>query len=188
MKPSEDLAEPSGTDTKNRITSVVIHMPRMGQHTDCGIYACIPYLFLVLAIYQAGLIGSSFECLQFLTFGVIALIVGSDLPDIDARKAPIHDLFLITTFGVVYVASAILGGLRPFPALTLASVSVVVFKKKMPGHRGFMHTIRASMLFGLSLSVISFCLGASLVLAAWVGLSLFAGCVLHLVMDGHLKW
>ena len=53
-------------------------MPLMGKHIDCGIYACVPYFFLVMGMHHAGLI-NSIETVQFLSFGITALIIGSDL-------------------------------------------------------------------------------------------------------------
>ena len=161
-------------------------MPLMGKHIDCGIYACVPYFFLVMGMHHAGLI-NSIETVQFLSFGITALIIGSDLPDIDAKKAPVRGLLAVAIFGAVFIGSVKFYKLSHLLAGSLATGSVLTYEKKMPKHRGFMHTVRAGLLLGLVLSVISLNLGASLTLAIWVGFSLFVGCLVHLSADRHLK-
>ncbi len=71
-------------------------MPMMMEHLDAGFKGLVPHFVLVLAMFKTGiLIGSWHEFVGFTVLGSLALILGSDLPDIDARSAPIHKLFAV---------------------------------------------------------------------------------------------
>lgn len=139
-------------------------MANAAEHFDSGMYACIPYFFLALSFYLSGfLINSGFELVEFTVFGVIALTVGSELPDIDLKNSHIHRMFLIL-----------------FPPL-------IALRKLMPGHRKFIHTIKCGAMFGLMLASICLLAGVEIKLSFWLGVFLFLGIIVHLMKDKKLK-
>ena len=105
----------------------------------------------------------SFELVEFTVFGIIALMVGSELPDIDLRNSHIHRMLLIL-----------------FPQF-------IVFRKLMPRHRKSIHTVKCGAMFGLMLASIYLLTGVEITLSFWLGVSLFLGVIVHLAEDKYLK-
>jgi membrane-bound metal-dependent hydrolase YbcI (DUF457 family) len=70
-------------------------MPYMKEHIDSGIIAGLGVVLLLAFAYSRGIIPTSYDLFSLSLFAVIMIILGSDLPDIDSRTAPIHKIFQI---------------------------------------------------------------------------------------------
>ena len=79
-------------------------------------------------------------------FAVIGIVIGSDLPDIDAKRAPISKMFQIFVPGTLVLVSLGWVGLWPPLGFALGALALWLYPKQMPRHRGSVHTIRAGLL------------------------------------------
>ncbi len=161
----------------------------MMEHLDAGFKGAVVHLLIVLGMYETGIIVDSWYTLVgFAGFGSAALVVGSDLPDIDAKSAPIHKLFGILVPGSVLLV--LLGPLGiPFLwACAAAGLSFMAYLRLMPPHRRFIHTTRAGLIMGTILAILlALVVDLSAKVSLWGGFSLFLGHMVHLWKDRWIK-
>ena len=84
-------------------------MPCMMEHLNAGFYASMGVVTVLITGFHYGYIASQYDVLRFSLLAVIFIIIGSDLPDIDAKKAPISKMFQILGPGTVVLVSLGLG-------------------------------------------------------------------------------
>ena len=82
-------------------------MPYMWEHINAGIYASVAVCILPVVGVVRGFIPTSYDLCRSLT-AFIAITIGSDLPDIDAKRAPISRMFQIlvpatVTIGLLWI-------------------------------------------------------------------------------------
>jgi len=159
----------------------------MKEHIDSGIYASIAVVLLLLFAHSKGIVPTGYDLFILSLFAVIMITLGSDLPDIDSRNAPIHKIFQILFPGVVILISLVL--LKPDVVLSLVHgiVALVFYTKLMPGHRQFVHTMRAGVLFGGIIAILLHLVFGSLILSIWSGICLSFGYFVHLLKDRWIR-
>lgn len=164
-------------------------MPMMMEHLDAGFKGAVVHLLIVLGMYETGIMVESWhELVGFVGFGSAALVVGSDLPDIDAKSAPIHKLFAILVPASVLLV--LLGPLGiPFLwAFVAAGLSGFAFLRLMPPHRRFIHTTRAGLIMGAILAILlAAMVNITAKVSLWAGFSLFLGHMVHLWKDRWIR-
>lgn len=82
-------------------------MPYMKEHLDSGIIASLGVVLLLVYAYTRGVIPTGYDLFSMSLFAAIMITIGSDLPDIDSRTAPIHKLFQILVPGGVILISLV---------------------------------------------------------------------------------
>ncbi len=140
-------------------------------------------------MYKTGTIIESWtEFVGFVGLESAALVVGSDLPDIDAKSAPIHKLYLVLVPGSVILIFLGPVGFSLRWASIAAALSLLAFLRLMPPHRRFIRTIRAGlMMAGVLAGLLVVLVGFPGKIGLWTGLSLFLGHVIHLWKDGWVR-
>ena len=118
---------------------------------------------------------------------VIGIVIGSDLPDIDAKSAPISKLFQILVPGAVVLVSLGLLGVWPPLAFALGAIAFAVYTWRMPRHRGGIHAVRAGVLLGAILAALLYTILGDARLCLWAGLCLTFGHVVHLWKDRWVR-
>ena len=98
-------------------------MPYMMEHLKAGFYASMGTVALLIVGFYYGYVATQYDVFRFSLMAVIFIIIGSDLPDIDAKRAPISKMFQIAGPGTVVVLSLGTLGLSPPFALLLGAVS-----------------------------------------------------------------
>ena len=88
-------------------------VPYMREHIDAGSHASLVVVSMLLWAYTKGMIPTHHDLVGLSVFAVISIVVGSDLPDIDARRAPISQMFQVRVLGTVVLVSPGEPGLRP---------------------------------------------------------------------------
>lgn len=161
-------------------------MPRAKKHLLYGAMTLPAPLSLLLFIYHFGCI-SIVDFLKFVFLGGIALLIGSDLPDIDARSAPIHEGIGLVIPPAVFWGSVYFIGLDYIAATALTAASITAFFKLLPKHRGFIHSVRVGCFFGCLISLLIYFLWFRVWLSLWTGVSLLMGYLIHLLTDEELK-
>lgn len=162
-------------------------MPYMKEHVDSGIIASLGVVLLLVFAYSRGIIPMGYDVFALSLFTVIMIILGSDLPDIDSRNAPIHKIFQILVPGAVVLISFVLLKLDIMLSSVHGIVALVFYTKLMPGHRQFVHTMRAGILFGGIVAVLLHSVFGSFVLSIWSGLCLSFGYFVHLAKDRWVR-
>ena len=130
---------------------------------------------------------TQYDVFRFSLLAVIFIIIGSDLPDIDAKRAPISKMFQIAVPGTVVLLSLGTLGLSPPFALLLGAVSFWLYAKRMPRHRGSVHTIRAGLLFGALAAAVLYPALHDLTLCMWSRLCLAFRHFVHLLKDRWVR-
>lgn len=162
-------------------------MPYMKEHLDSGIIASLGVVLLLVYAYTRGIIPTSYDVFALSLFAVIMITLGSDLPDIDSRTAPIHKIFQILVPGAVILISLVLLKLGIWLSLVHGIVVLIFYTKLMPGHRQFVHTMRAGVLFGGIIAILLHSVFGSVVLSIWSGLCLSFGYFVHLAKDRWVR-
>ncbi len=164
-------------------------MPMMMEHLDAGFKGAVVHLLVVLGMYETGIVVDSWQTLVgFLGFGSAALVVGSDLPDIDARSAPIHKLFAVLVPGSVLLVLLGPMGIPLQWASVAAGLSFLAFLRLMPPHRRFIHTARAGLIMGAILAVLLVVVvQVNAKVSLWTGFWLFLGHMVHLWKDRWIR-
>jgi hypothetical protein len=162
-------------------------MPYMKEHIDSGIIASLGVVLLLVFAYSRGIIPTGYDVFALSLFAVIMIILGSDLPDIDSRIAPIHKIFQILIPGAVIIVSLVFLKVNIVLALVHGAVSFIFYTRLMPGHRQFIHTMRAGLLFGVIVAILLHSVFGSLILSIWSGLCLSFGYFVHLAKDGWIR-
>ena len=111
-------------------------MPYMREHLEAGFYASMGVVALFIARFHYGYVASQYDVFRFSLLAVIFIVVRSDLPDIDAKSAPISKMFQIAIPGAVVLVSLELLGLWPPLAFALGAVALWLYTTQMPRHRG----------------------------------------------------
>lgn len=62
----------------------------MKEHIDAGFITSFIVSSLLFAGHAKGLVPTLHDLFVLMLFGWIGIVIGSDLPDIDSRTAPIH--------------------------------------------------------------------------------------------------
>lgn len=119
--------------------------------------------------------------------GVIAVVLGSLLPDMDAPRSPIHD-GMFAFFSILVGSLIIFGGLKIHPYLFVLlpigpALIVYVDRKYLPGHRGIIHTPEAGAVEGGILAITLIIITGNGVFGLWVGFWLAVGHSIHLLAD-----
>lgn len=83
-------------------------MPYMKEHVNAGIIASLGVVLLLVFAYSRGIIPTGHDVFALSLFAVIMIILGSNLPDIDSRNAPIHKIFQILVPVAVILISLVL--------------------------------------------------------------------------------
>ncbi len=162
-------------------------MPYMKEHLDSGIIASLGVVLLLVYAHTRGVIPTGYDIFSMSLFASIMIILGSDLPDIDSRTAPIHKLFQILVPGTAILISFVLLKLDIWLSLIHGIVALVFYAKLMPGHRQFIHTMRAGFLFGGIVAILLHSVFGSLVLSIWSGFCLSFGYFVHLAKDRWIR-
>lgn len=162
-------------------------MPYMKEHLDSGIITSLGVVLLLVFAYSRGIIPTGYDLFSMSLFASIMIILGSDLPDIDSRTAPIHRLFQILIPGVVVLISFVMLKLDIMLSLVHGIVALVFYMRLMPGHRQFIHTMRAGLLFGGIATILLHSVFGSLVISIWSGACLSFGYFIHLAKDRWMK-
>ena len=176
-------------------------MPQLRTHIYFGLFTYPLAYFLVGLIFMKAKwshFSMPFDDLT-IVLSYFVYVIGSDLPDIDSKTAPIHHFlkilasilgvfmllswgsnFLSEKFGDIYlhlIATSVFvlaGGLISYILITL------VLKLRIFDHRGFAHSISFAVIYGL-LIYIGFYKSASNSL--FIALLGTAGVILHLILD-----
>ncbi|AJZ76207.2 metal-dependent hydrolase [Candidatus Nitrosotenuis cloacae] len=162
-------------------------MPYMKEHIDSGIIASLGVVLLLVFAYSRGIIPTGYDVFALSLFGVIMIVLGSDLPDIDSRNAPIHKIFQILVPGAIVLISFVMLKLGIMLSLAHGIVALVFYTKLMPSHRQFVHTMRAGLLFGGVVAILLHSVFGSFVLSVWSGLCLSFGYFVHLAKDRWVR-
>lgn len=162
-------------------------MPYMKEHLDSGIIASLGVVLLLVFAYSRGIIPMGYDLFSMSLFASIMIILGSDLPDIDSRNAPIHRIFQILVPGATILISFVLLKLDIWLSLIHGMVALIFYTKLMPSHRQFVHTMRAGVLFGGIIAILLQSVFGSLVLSVWSGVCLSFGYFVHLAKDRWIK-
>jgi hypothetical protein len=162
-------------------------MPYMKEHIDSGIIASLGVVLLLVFAHSRGIIPTGYDVFALSLFAVIMITLGSDLPDIDSRNAPIHKIFQILVPGAVVIISLVFLKVNIVLALVHGIVALIFYTKLMPGHRQFVHTMRAGVLFGGVVAILLHSVFGSFVLSVWSGVCLSFGYFVHLAKDGWIK-
>ncbi|MBI3842193.1 MAG: metal-dependent hydrolase [Thaumarchaeota archaeon] len=162
-------------------------MPYMKEHIDSGIYASLGVVLLLAIGHLRGFIPTANDLFTMSLFAVIMITLGSDLPDIDSRTAPIHKIFQILVPGAVILISLVMLKLDIMLSLVHGIVALVFYTKLMPGHRQFVHTMRAGILSGGIVAILLHSVFGSLVLSVWSGFCLTFGYFVHLAKDRWVR-
>ena len=85
----------------------------MKEHLEAGFYATMGVVALLIAGFHYGYIARQYDVFRLSLLAVIFIMIGSDLPDIDAKKAPISKMFQILGPGTVVLVSLAQLGLWP---------------------------------------------------------------------------
>ncbi|MBI5133728.1 MAG: metal-dependent hydrolase [Thaumarchaeota archaeon] len=163
-------------------------MAPLKEHFQFGLVVGGSLYIIIFAI--AVLIGlfSSLKLLLLSFFGgLLALIMGSLLPDLDAPRSPVHDSLLVFLGSILTV---IVQRLNPsyLPLLLVPLVSVWADRNYLPAHRGLVHSVGGAILFGFLLSAALYVFVTTNVrFCFWCGFSLTTGCLLHLKKDGWIR-
>jgi hypothetical protein len=159
----------------------------MKEHLDSGIIASLGVVLLLVFAYSCGIIPTGYDVFTLSLFAVIMITLGSDLPDIDSRTTPIHKIFQILVPGAVVLTSFVLLKLDVVLSLVHGIIALGFYTKLMPGHRQFVHTMRAGLLFGVIIAILLHSVFGSLILSVWSGVCLCFGHCIHLVKDRHVR-
>jgi hypothetical protein len=162
-------------------------MPYMKEHVDAGIIASLGVVLLLVFAYSRGIIPTGYDVFSLSLFASIMIILGSDLPDIDSRTAHIHKIFQILVPGAAILISFVLLKLEIWLSLVHGIVALVFYMRLMPGHRQFVHTMRAGLLFGGIIAILLHSVFGSLILSVWSGVCLAFGYFVHLAKDRWIK-
>lgn len=162
-------------------------MPYMKEHIDSGIIASLGVVLLLVFAHSRGIIPTGYDVFALSLFAVIMITLGSDFPDIDSRTAPIHKIFQILVPGAVVLISFVMLKLDIMLSLVHGIVALIFYTKLMPGHRQFVHTMRAGILFGGIVAISLHSVFGSLVLSVWSGLCLSFGYFVHLAKDRWVR-
>jgi membrane-bound metal-dependent hydrolase YbcI (DUF457 family) len=162
-------------------------MPYMKEHIDSGIIASLGVVLLLVFAYSQEIIPTSYDLFSMSLFASIMIILGSDLPDIDSKNAPIHKIFQILVPGAAVLISFVLLKLDIMLSLVHGIIALVFYTKLMPGHRQFVHTMRAGVLFGGIVAILLHSVFGSLILSTWSGLCLSFGYFVHLAKDRWIR-
>lgn len=163
-------------------------MPYMKEHIDSGIIASLGVVLLLVYAYSRGIIPTGYDVFALSLFAVVMITLGSDLPDIDSRTAPIRKIFRILVPGAVILISFVLLKLDIWLSLVHGIVALVFYTKLMPGHRQFVHTMRAGFLFRGIVAILLHSVFGNFVLSIWSGVCISFGHCIHLVKDGHFRF
>lgn len=101
---------------------------------------------LLVAGFHYGYVASQYDVFRFFLGGHIHHL-GSDLPDIDAKRAPISKLFRILVPATVVLVSLGLLSLWPPIRFRARGYSPLVLHDANARHTGSVHTIRAGLSF-----------------------------------------
>ena len=63
-------------------------MRYMKEHLEAGFYASMGVIALLVTGFHYGYIATQYDVFRFSLLAVVFIIIGSDLPDIDAKRAP----------------------------------------------------------------------------------------------------
>ena len=161
-------------------------MALLREHFRFGVIAGgLVYGVVFAFAFYAGLFSDFHTLLVSFILGFIALVVGSLLPDMDAPRPSIHDTLLVF-FGSLITIIMQRFGFTPVALLTAPLLSVWIDRNYLPPHRGFIHTVRAGVIFGILLSAVLYAfLIKNLFLCMWSGFCLALGHLVHLAKD---KW
>ena len=85
----------------------------MKEHTDAGFQASLAVAGLLLWANTRGMISTHHDLVGFSVFEVIGIVVGRDLTDVDAERAPISKMFQILVSGTVVLVSPGFLGIWP---------------------------------------------------------------------------
>lgn len=162
-------------------------MPYMKEHVDSGIIASLGVVLFLVFAYSRGIIPTGHDVFALSLFAVIMITLGSDLPDIDSRTAPIHKVFQILVPGAVILISFALLKIDIWLSLVHGMVALIFYAKLMPGHRQFVHTMRAGVLFGGIVAILLHSVFGSFVLSVWSGACLSFGYFVHLAKDRWVR-
>jgi hypothetical protein len=162
-------------------------MPYMKEHIDSGIYASLGVVLLLAIGHVRGFIPTANDLFTMSLFAVIMITLGSDLPDIDSRTAPIHKIFQILVPGAVVIISLVFLKVNIMLALVHGAVGFIFYTRLMPGHRRFVHTMRAGILFGGIVTILLHSIFGSLILSVWSGFCLSFGYFVHLAKDRWVR-
>lgn len=142
------------------------------------------YLLLFGAALYVGIFSTLSITVIVFVGGLVAVLVGSLLPDMDAPRSPVHDSLLVLFGSIIAVIVQRLNS-SYLPLLLVPIFSVWVDRNYLPSHRGFIHTIEAGVLFGFLLSVGLYAfVTTNLLFCIWCGSFLTLGHGIHLVKDG----
>lgn len=161
-------------------------MSKAAVHFACGALGLIPYLSLLFLFHYLGFL-LLWDFLKFVALGSTALLIGSDLPDTDARSSPIHEAFTLALPPAIFWGSIYSLGFSYAWAFLLTIASIVLFFEFLPSHRGIIHSVKTGVLFGSRLMLVCYLLGVEIRLSFGLGASLLAGFVLRLFLDGEFK-
>ena len=150
-------------------------VPYMKEHLEAGVSAGLVMIGLLFLAYMKGVISSGDYILRLSTLAFIGIVIGSDLPDIDAKRAPVSKMFLIIVPATVMIVA--LGLLRLWLPLSLGlgAIALWAYTKHMPRHRGSLHTVRAGLVIGAITALLLVPILRDVFLCLWGGLCLALG-------------
>lgn len=135
-------------------------MPGYKIHSFFGIFIALTFIYFLEL--------SFFESMVFLIVGIIYSL----LPDIDISSSKISGFF--TILGIIGLLVLMFFSYF-FYSVVLGIILILIRFLK---HRGFIHSVRAALIFSIPLLLID-------VLLVLFGFLLY---LLHLGLDGSLKW
>ncbi len=164
-------------------------MALLREHFQFGVIAGVPlYMVLFATASYFHLFQDSYILLLSFISGLIAIVAGSLIPDMDSARSPVHDSMLVFFGGLVL---GIMQKFSPFylvlPAASL--FSVWVDRNYLPSHRGFIHTVGGGIVLGIFLTGLLYIfVTTSKRFDLWVGFCLVLGHILHLLRDKISDW
>lgn len=178
-------------------------MPSLKTHLMLGVFTYPIYLFgysLVLQRLQLDFVPE----IDLITVGYLIFIVGSDLPDIDHKDAPIqHQLKALSVpalASVFYVwfskyfmndlamrMGESLSRIAVFTLSVLIAYLVALAFVALFKHRGFTHTLTFAAIYGGLLYLVTRSVGLPHEKSLYLAISGFTGDMIHLIADYRKK-
>ncbi len=176
-------------------------MPQLKTHIYFGLFTYpLAYFLIALALVHLGWLNLSVPFdVQTMVLGYFVYVIGSDLPDIDSRSAPIHHFLkilasILGVFMILNWTSVPISKNFPDFVTQLAILSVVMFaggvvsylvitavlSLRIFDHRKFAHSISFAALYGALLYVGLYKDSNNSLFIAVLGST---GVVLHLILD-----
>ncbi|HCF38507.1 MAG TPA: hypothetical protein DER56_05480 [Thermosipho africanus] len=171
-------------------------MPNFNTHVNFGIYF-YPFVLLIYKIASQFLNFSMPED-KIIAIGFLIFVLSSDMPDIDHNHSLLHRFVkLLTISAAIYfefTGEIIISYfnlnvedvfLRFLFSFLFGILIGILYELIIPRHRGTLHTVWASLIYGGIIGYGTFYITSNLNNALFLGIISVSGYVLHLILDRY---